>query len=277
MNRIPVLNRIVAIKRLRAHWVSTTVYVIIALLVIGGALFLWQRLHDHEVPLPSPEPRQYTYEETVASNGMVLHTLKTLPSNITLQAVKGNVSVAPFYGINGGFFYQQALVSIAVVNDLPVNGAPGEYGSGEENMKYARGTLVWDGATGSLSVQVVRRQSELAVADRADYWAQGGISMGLDLGEDWLANMAAENAPYWDEPRLRSAIAYDRSGNVYLIVSEGLGTLAEFREAILEKVGDGELENGIFLDGDGSSQMRSREKSLKGDGRPVVQMLRLIR
>ncbi|WP_238162633.1 phosphodiester glycosidase family protein [Cohnella sp. AR92] len=270
------MNRIVAIKRLRAHWVSTTIYVIIALLVIGGALFLWQRLNDHEVPLPSPEPRQYTYEETVASNGMVLHTLKTLPSNITLQAVKGNVSVAPFYGINGGFFYQQALVSIAVVNDLPVNGAPGEYGSGEENMKYARGTLVWDGATGSLSVQVVRRQTELAVTDRANYWAQGGISMGLDLGDAWLAEMTAENAPYWDEPRLRSAIVYDRSGNVYLIVSEGLGTLTEFREAILEKVGGGELANGIFLDGDGSSQMRSREKSLKGDGRPVVQMLRLV-
>jgi len=250
---------------------------IVLILLAGGAYLLWGRDGGSGIPPVVPEPRNYTYEETVATNGMDLHVVRTRPSNITLKSINGNVTVAPYYGINGGFFYQQALVSMAIVDDIPVNGAQGEYGSGEENMKYARGTLVWDGATDSLSVQVVSRQSELQVTDRSSYWAQGGISMGLDLGDaGWVGRSIAENAPFADEPRLRSALAYDREGDLYLIVSSSLGTLAEFREAILEKVGGGELTNGIFLDGDGSSQMRVRERSLKGDGRPVVQMIQVV-
>ncbi|TFE26634.1 hypothetical protein [Cohnella luojiensis] len=76
---------------------------------------------------------------------------------------------------------------------------------------------------------------------------------------------------------LRSAVVYDTDGNLYLIVSTTKGFLADFREAILEKIGNGLLKNGIFLDGDGSSQLRSREAKLRGDGRPVVQMMRLAK
>ncbi|TFE26635.1 hypothetical protein [Cohnella luojiensis] len=131
-------------------------------------------------------PKEYDYATAVASNGMELHYLRTRPSNVKLEAVHNNVTAAPFYGINGGFFYQMALLSIAVVNDVPVNDEQEQYGIGMANAKYARGTLVWDGSQDRLSVQVVRQASELVVTDRSRFWAQGGISMSLDRNDLWL-------------------------------------------------------------------------------------------
>lgn len=221
-------------------------------------------------------PKNYVYESSVATNGMELHVLRTRPSNIALEAINDNVALTPYFGINGGFFYQSDLLSIAVVDGRPANGEPGRYGAGDENVKYARGTLVWDGATDTLGVQIVRNSAELAVTDRADFWAQGGISMSLGRDAEWEAAALAENAPFPDDSRLRSAAVYDRDGNLYLVVSATKGTLAAFREAIVEKVGGGRLADGIFLDGDGSSQLRSREKQLTGDNRPVVEMIRIL-
>lgn len=222
-------------------------------------------------------PSDYRYEELEAANGMKLHVLKTSPSNITLTSIQNNVALSPHYGVNGGFFYEKSLLSIAVVDGMPVNGALDEYGAGEENAKYARGTLVWDGASDKLSVQVVRKASELAVKDHTRFWAQGGISTSLGQDQNWLKQIEAEQAPNPDDKRLRSAAVYDREGNLYLVVSSTKGTLEAFRAAIVEKVGSGRLENGIFLDGDGSSQLRSTEKVLTGDNRPVVQMMALVR
>lgn len=221
-------------------------------------------------------PRSYEYGTAMASNGMELHYLRTRPSNVEPLTVRNNVAAAPYYGINGGFFYEDALLSVSVVNDAPVQGEPGQYGSGGSNAKYARGTLVWDGALDRLSVQVVRQAKEIEVTDRSRFWAQGGISMSLTRDEDWAVQAAEEASPLPDRNSLRSAAVYDTEGNLYLVVSATKGPLAVFRAAIVERIGAGKLADGIFLDGDGSSQLRSREKKLAGDGRPVVQMLRLI-
>ncbi|TVY03284.1 hypothetical protein [Cohnella terricola] len=233
---------------------------------------IWGTPSDDETNMP----RDYKYDSVAASNGMELHYLLTQPSNIELESVSNNLVAAPFYGINGGFFYDDALLSIAVMNDVPVHKEIDQFGSGAANVKYARGTLVWDGELNRFSVQVVRRASEIEVSDRARYWAQGGISMSLDRSESWTEQAAAEAAPLPDQASLRSAAVYDEEGNLYLIVSTTKGTLAAFREAIVEKIGDGRLVNGIFLDGDGSSQLRCREVKLRGDGRPVVQMISLL-
>lgn len=222
-------------------------------------------------------PSAYIYEELEASNGMKLHVLETRPSNITLASIQDNISLTPYYGVNGGFFYENSLLSIAVVDGLPVNGALEDYGSGAENVKYARGTLVWDGASDKLSVQVVRQAADLKVMDHTRFWAQGGISMSLGQDLNWHEQIEAEQAPYPDDERLRSAAVYDREGILYLVVSSSKGSLQAFRDAIVEKVGSGMLEDGIFLDGDGSSQLRSAEKTLTGDNRPVVQMIRLVK
>jgi hypothetical protein len=221
-------------------------------------------------------PRNYIYGKDIASNQMELHYLRTRPSNVMLESVHSNVTAVPFYGINGGFFYQDDLLSIAVVNDKPVNEWEGQYGIGGANAKYARGTLVWDGSKDRLSVQVVSMASEIAVTDRLHYWAQGGISMSFGSGDHWLEQIATENAPLPIDYCLRSAAVFDTEGNLYLVVSTTKGSLASFREAIIEQIGEGKLVDGIFLDGDGSSQLRSREAKLRGDGRPVVQMMRLI-
>ncbi len=229
---------------------------------------------------PDPEldmPRQYTYASLLASNGMELHVIATLPDNVKPELIENNVARAPYYGVNGGFFYQDSVLSMSMWNGLPVNEEGGSYGSGRVNAKYDRGTLVWDGALDRLSIQVVSSASQLVVSDSANYWAQGGISMSLNREEEWLVQTELEHAPLPDNYCLRSAAVYDTEGVLYLVVSTTKGTLAQFREAILERVGDSKLEDGIFLDGDGSSQLRTREAKLSGDGRPVVQMLRLLR
>ncbi|MFX3634700.1 MAG: hypothetical protein ACE3L7_12755 [Candidatus Pristimantibacillus sp.] len=223
------------------------------------------------------QPSDYTYELMKASNGMELHVLKVKPSNITLTAINNNVALTPNYGINGGFFYEQSLLSIAIVDSIPVNGAIGDYGSGNENAKYARGTLVWDGARDELSVQVVSKASELKVKDHTRFWAQGGISMSINDEANWAEQAALEQAPFPDEDRLRSGAVYDRHGMLYLVVSSTKGSLDLFRDAILEQVGGGQLEDGIFLDGDGSSQLQSADAVLTGDNRPVVQMMQIIK
>ncbi|WP_239617768.1 phosphodiester glycosidase family protein [Cohnella mopanensis] len=245
--------------------------VLLAALIVNG-LSKGGDSKDEELDMP----HEYTYGTSVATNGMELHYLLTRPSNIGLATIRNNVVAVPYYGINGGFFYEDALLSIAIVNDIPVHKEAGQYGSGATNAKYARGTLVWDGSLDKLSVQVVQQSSELSVTDRSRFWAQGGISMSLDRNESWVEQSVMEAAPLPDNYCLRSAAVYDKEGNLYLVVSATRGTLAEFRQAIVERIGDGQLVNGIFLDGDGSSQLRSREAKLSGDGRPVVQMLRLI-
>ncbi|MDF2835168.1 MAG: hypothetical protein K0Q63_808 [Paenibacillus sp.] len=218
----------------------------------------------------------YAYAAEEAS-GMKLHALKTKPSNVSLEVISNNVTLADRVGINGGFFYGEALVSMAVVGGKPVNGTKAEYGSGWENMKYARGTLVWDGEADSLSVQVVRQATEVKVKDATRFWAQGGISMSLGDDAGWRAQATAEQAPFPDDERLRSGAVYDDNGFLYLIVSETPGTLESFRAAIKDMLADERLVDGIFLDGDGSSQFLSKEMKLAGDNRPVVQMIRIMK
>lgn len=263
----------------------------IVLLAFAAALgllaFLMLRTGDgrsglQAKPIPKP-PSHYDYGTAAAANGMTLHYLKTDPANVTLTVVRDNVAIAPYYGINGGFFYDSALLSMAIVDGVPVAGdgsASGGFGSGAENVKYARGTLVWDRVSERLSVQVASKAEDLDVTDTSSYWAQGGISMELGRDASWHDQAVAEHAPFMDEPRLRSGAVYDEEGSLYLVVSATRGTLADFRAAIQETLGGRgrpALADGIFLDGDGSSQLRSREASLKGDLRPVVQMISLLK
>ncbi|WJH35913.1 hypothetical protein N6H14_08365 [Paenibacillus sp. CC-CFT747] len=165
------------------------------------------------------KPKQYTYSAVQASNGVKLHTIVTRPDNIGLKAVSSNLSRLPDYGINGGFFWEGQLLSLAVINDRPVRGNQGEYGSGWYNIDRPRGTLVWDEARKVFSIQVVESAEELIVADRTRYWAQGGVSMGLRNEARWAAQAVSEEMPVIDERRMRSGIAYDTANNVYLVVA----------------------------------------------------------
>lgn len=224
---------------------------------------------------PYRHPRHYSYQETTASNGVRLFSLKTVPQNIVLKPIASNVTRTSDYGINGGFFWEGHLLSIAVVNDQPLKGQQEDYGSGWYNIDYPKGTLVWDEITRHFSVQVVQDAHELKVTDRQRYWAQGGVSMSLQQGSRWVAQALAEDMPAFDEARLRSGAVYDDRQNVWLIVTDKPCTVEQFRTAIMETIGEGKLVDGIFLDGDGSSQMNSAQKVLKGDTREVYQMLAL--
>jgi hypothetical protein len=264
----------------RKRWFAVAGILIGILMILGVMLYLMIIALSNRSAMDGPkleEALHYSYFNETAANGMKLHVLKTKAAYVTLETINNNVTLSNKVGINGGFFYGNQLLSIGVVNSLPVNKDIGNFGTGAENVKYARGTLVWDGASDTLSVQVASKASELKVKDHTRFWAQGGISMSLGNDMDWALQATTENAPFPEDDRLRSAAVYDHEGQLYLIVSETKGTLAVFREAIIASIGDGKLADGIFLDGDGSSQLLSTEASLPGDNRPVVQMLRIVK
>ncbi|MFE4713863.1 hypothetical protein ACFRAM_23685 [Paenibacillus sp. NPDC056722] len=221
-------------------------------------------------------PHAYTFRETESSGKVALHMMSLSPDRVVLRPAGVPLRQIAAYGINGGFFYGKDLLSIAIMNDNPVSGGRHDYGSGWFNAKYARGTLVWDGAKRQFSVQVVSSGDELAVSDRNHYFAQGGISMNLEHEEQWAVTAQNENLPYANEQRMRSGMVYDKAGALWLIVTPTLCTAEAFRAAILESV-PGEGREGIFLDGDGSSQMNADEAVLTGDQRAVVQMIAVSR
>lgn len=224
-------------------------------------------------------PEQYEYRKLRAANGVVLYTLETTPDNVQLRTIETNVTGTPYYGINGGFFWEGALLSIAVVNDQPLKGLPGDYGSGWYNTgvqaDLKRGTLVWDEIARRFSVQVVLEAGELQVTDKQHYWAQGGVSMGLSNERTWDQSMIPEQMPAYEEAHMRTGLVYDAQQNIYMIVTPTPCTIEQFRSAIIEKLGERHLVDGIFLDGDGSSQLNSKQAHLAGDHRQVYQMLTL--
>ncbi|WP_341144104.1 hypothetical protein [Paenibacillus sp. FSL H8-0315] len=239
---------------------------------MGLALSLFLVFRNHKEDPFKGLPHAYSFLETVSTDNVQLYMMSLSPEDIKLKAAGVPLRQVNAYGINGGFFYQDALLSMAIMNDTPVNGAQKGYGSGWFNAKYARGTLVWDGANRSFSVQVVSSGEELKITDRQHYFAQGGISMNLGHEDLREAAVAEGHLPYADEKRLRSGMVYDNTGKLWLIVTPTLSTAAEFRSAILQTVPAKGLE-GIFLDGDGSSQMNAKEIIVPGDSRPVVQMI----
>ncbi|WNR43433.1 hypothetical protein [Paenibacillus roseipurpureus] len=262
------------IRFLRKHTVLLLLYFLITTLSFLGTL-IWG-LHDR--PLPhSPLRTATSYSIKPASNGVLLHIIETLPTNIGLKAITANVTERPDNGINGGFFWQGYLLSIAVMNDHPVKGQPGDYGSGWYNTDRKRGTLVWDEKAQTFTIQVVENASELKVMDRSHYWAQGGVSMGLTNPYGWADQAISEEMPVITEKRMRSGIVYDRLNNVYLVVAPTPCTGEEFRTAVQEQVGDNGLVDGLFLDGDGSSQLKVANFLLPGDHREVYQMISLLR
>jgi hypothetical protein len=221
-------------------------------------------------------PQHYHFQKLKASNGVVLYTIRTNPENVRLQAINSNVTETSYYGINGGFFWEGSLLSIAVINHESLIGAR-EYGSGWYNTgndnNFKRGTLVWDGLMKRFSVQIVGQAGDLFITDIYNYWAQGGVSMSLGKEAQWKNEIIIQKMPAYDEIHMRTGIVYDENQQLYMIVTPTLCTIEQFRTAILEKLGNRRLVDGIFLDGDGSSQLQSPQVHLVGDHRQVYQML----
>ncbi|MFD2116738.1 phosphodiester glycosidase family protein [Paenibacillus yanchengensis] len=268
------------VKLSKKQWMASFAILGLIMVILAIALyFMIQSISGREVVKTGgiEEIEQYEYIETKADNGLILHQVVTAPANISPEIINSNVTLSNKAGMNGGFFYNNDILSIAMVNGTALQGKADEYGSGGENVKYSRGTLVWDGQDNALSVQVVQSAKDIRVKDYSRFWAQGGISMSLQDDSNWLAQIEREAAPFANTEHLRSAIVYDDKGIVYLIVSETKATLEQFRDAIVQTVGNGQLVDGIFLDGDGSSQLNVKEKQLAGDTREVVQMIRILR
>jgi hypothetical protein len=223
----------------------------------------------------------YRYDKFIGSNGVELHAIQTTPDRIRLRTIDANVTETPYYGVNGGFFWEGSQLSIAVVNDRPLKGAPGDYGSGWYNTginnHLKRGTLVWDENVNRFSVQIVTEADELVVTDKRHYWAQGGVSMSLGDKAGWRNEMIAQEMPGYDNGHMRTGLVYDSHNRLYMIVSPTRCTAEQFRSAIMEQLGDRKLVEGIFLDGDGSSQLQTEQFRLAGDKRPVYQMVAVMK
>lgn len=239
-----------------------------ALILILGSVFIWFLNKDGSIS------EGFKYFQIPADNGVVLHVLQTDPSSISLNSIDDNVVRSGTNGINGGFFWDKQLLSIAVMDGLPVNGSPKEYGSGWFNVKYARGTILYDRVTRKIDVQRAASVDDLDMTEATKFWAQGGVSMNLKDDSNWY-NLAVkeERLPFPDDERLRSAMAYDNSGKIYLVVTSTKCTAEQFRTAIKSNIADGNLNEAIFLDGDGSSQLLADDVQLEGDARTVLQMI----
>jgi hypothetical protein len=230
---------------------------------------------DFQAVAPYSYYSPYSYQKVTTSNSIRLYAMRTHPNNIILKPIYTNVTQTDEFGINGGFFWNGDLLSIAVVNDLPLLRGQGDYGSGWYNIDVPKGTLVWDEITGRFSVQVAIEADQLKVTDRRHYWAQGGVSMSLQDEPGWIQQAILEEMPAFDESRLRSGVVFDRDQTLWLLVTDTPCTVAQFRAAAIELIGREHAVDGVFLDGDGSSQMRSAQMQLNGDSREVYQMLAL--
>ncbi|MBP2001312.1 hypothetical protein J2Z69_002355 [Paenibacillus shirakamiensis] len=218
---------------------------------------------------------EYRYAEHTASNGVILQALILKPEQVGLKAVNAPLQNESSLGMNGGFFFGTDILSIAVQNDLPVKGTARTYGTGWYNVKYPRGTLVWDDTARRFSVQVVSSADDLLVKNRNRYFAQGGISMNLMHENSWQSAIDQEKLPYPLEQRLRSGLVYDEHNQLWLIVTPSRATAAEFRSAIQEQIAPGRSKEGIFLDGDGSSQLNVPGHNVLGDSRDLRQIISL--
>ena len=256
----------------------------------------------------TPEPL-YGFSSTdvtiddLSGANMTLNTIETTASNIVLQANDGTVpsSDAPA-AVNGGFFTPSppegsgGILSIAVNDDTPIAGPSGDNFIGLNNDFTSRGTLYWDGDTNTAGVEQVSDVDGLTnITDRSNYWAQGGISMDLNSTATEDANgltptINGELSPGLNggatEGAPRTALVYDDISNngtgetgtdVYLITTEDSVTLGEFRSAIQQTYTT--AEDGIFLDGGGSTQIKSPDFNSSGSdpapGRDIPQIVAL--
>ena len=258
-------------RKYRRIYVWPLLTVAVLILIVGWSLWNKGKAEGHK-----DRPTEYTYKSYTAANGIIVHRLQTSPDNIVLTEVDSSVVALEMYGINGGFFYEKSLLSIAVNDDIPATGGGKNDSSGWSNVKYARGTLLWDKAAQRFTVQVVSSAHNLKPTDRKQYWAQGGISMSLQNDAGWHEQAEGEHMPGIDVAHMRSAVVYDQNNQVHLYVTQNLCTAEQFRTAVKE-FGGSTLVDGVFLDGDGSSQMNATEIQLPGDDREVRQILRIIK
>jgi len=218
----------------------------------------------------------YTYD-TATYGGVTLQYIKTSPLKVrpTYLNPSATVPASKKYGINGGFFYQNSILSIAVVNDVAVTGNYQDFVGGWVNDKYARGTLVWDGKARKYDVPILESASDIKVSDRGNYWAQGGISMSLQDDNGWYKRAKEDqHMPNIDGKTARTALVYNSGLNIWLVVSFTDCTATAFRNAIKNTIAVGTLQDGIFLDGGGSTSIKCDYVS-QGT-RPVPEMLALI-
>ena len=227
-------------------------------------------------------------------NGVGLHWIKTFPDNIELKWLSPGKQLKSIneYGSNGGFFGDNGMFSIAINDSVAVRGTTGNY-SGEVNgpkditengiwdpVPINRGTLVWDRMTATFSVQKKKKKSELEVASDY-YWAQGGLSMNPSHDKDsaWSNTGSILQDEYVDgvggvnETRARVGLVYDDQGYVWIVMTQSYNcTMGNFRAAIQTMLngtnGNGNVVNGIFLDGGGSSQMRCAEANVYFENTP---------
>ncbi|MBS3968997.1 MAG: hypothetical protein KGZ94_02645 [Clostridia bacterium] len=227
----------------------------------------------------------YWYETVTALNGVKLHAIKTSPNNTTLTIINKNITNTSYFGINGGFFFNQDILSMAVINNKPLKGNPGDYGSGWYNHNsqggtIQRGTIIWDPVTREYKLRRLKTAADIQnlnlVQDLNNYWARGGVSMTLQDDANWYSIAQSEELPDLSTGRPRTGLVYNTGLNIWYIVTFSNATGKQFREAIKEKIGSGTLVDGIFLDGGGSTQIKCAEYANSGGGRSVVEIVRLI-
>ncbi|MGK9250261.1 hypothetical protein [Paenibacillus humicus] len=166
------------------------------------------------------------------------------------------------------------VYSVAVNNNVPINGSFNTYGSGG-TQDVERGTLVWNDSTRAYFIQQTKKgdQSTLWVGWNDKYWAQGGISMSLQDDSGWYDKANNEGQPDIDGSWYRSGLLYNEGLNIFLVVSTSECTSSAFRTAC--KGIESNMVDGIFLDGANAAQMKCSEFHTTHT-RPLAAMVEIV-
>lgn len=225
----------------------------------------------------------HTYQKAY-SNGIFLHIISTTAENIQLVNLQyHSLSSSEYYGINGGWFNPpgntRQVISLAYsdghcVGPNSVDGAMNHVGAG---------VMYWSG-TSLQVVSGVTTPNSLPVY-AAGTWAQGGYSMHMG-NTNWASLTSAEPAAsnvFNDSRAGKSAlVAHMSQKRVYLIITQEAVNWATFRTSIQNFMGISDMNatdsttlQGIFLDGSGSSQMKSKSNGYieSSDNRALCQIV----
>lgn len=225
----------------------------------------------------------HTYSRAY-SNGIYLHIISTTAQDIELVNLQyGKLRTSEYYGMNGGWYNPigstRQVISLAFSNGHNVGPASID---GDQNY-VGSGVMYWSGSTLKV-VSGVTSPSGLPIYANGT-WAQGGYSMHLgntNWAELTLAEPAAANVFYDSRAGKSAMVAHMSQKRVYLVITQNAATWETFRTAIQNYMGisdmganDSTTLQGIFLDGSGSSQMKSKSNGYieSSDNRALCQIV----
>lgn len=224
----------------------------------------------------------YTYSSELWLQGRPrVHVIRTLLSNIRTETICKPLTATSYYGVNGGFYHgasydttPERSSSICyhkadVGKTITVNGKTFNknynYNISASGSRIKKKTMVVYGTSTGLNAATFRY-----VDNKDTILSEFPNAEQIIGGTDYNLESWGEKAYYL--PTQRTVLAWD-SVAAYLIVTD-IPTNIPGVKSNVEQLGLNPA-NSIILDGSGSTAMKCKEYTKKGDERHIFNMIRL--